>query len=402
MYARPSQLPPRGEWATWLIMAGRGFGKTRTGAEWVRWKVETGQASRIALVGPTVADARDVMVKGESGILAISNPDLRPVYEPSKRLLTWPNGAIATTYSAEKADRLRGPQHDCAWVDELAAWRYLEAYDMLDLGLRLGTDPQCCITTTPKPIGLLHALMENPRTKFTGGSTYENKANMSPLLFERVTARYEGTRIGEQELHGKLLRDFPGAYWTRDMIQGVRMKGKVPEMIKVVVAVDPAMSATERSDETGIVVAGLGRDKRYYVLADLSCRQSPSGWATLAVKAYHDWNADRIVAEVNQGGDLVEETLRRVDGGRDVSYRAIHASKGKTLRAEPISALYEQGKVSHSQIFGTLEDQMCALTPDGYGLEGSPDRLDAMVYALTFLSRRKYLGKGEVIRPDFM
>lgn len=380
-WARPNQLPPENWRHVWLILAGRGFGKTRTGAETVRWLVETGQAKRIALVAPTAADARDVMVEGESGILAVSRPDFKPEYEPSKRRITWPNGAVAYTYSAEEPDRLRGPQHDFAWCDELAAWKYPDdTWDNLIFGLRLGDNPRVVVTTTPKPIPLVRKLVNDPETVVTRGSTYENAANLPPSFLKEIRDKYEGTRLGRQEIYAEILDDVPGALWNRTMLDELRVK-KAPELIRIVVAIDPAVTSGENSDETGIIVAGKGVDGHGYVLEDLSCRMSPDGWATRAVNAYHKYEADRIVAEVNNGGDLVETTIRTVD--RRIPYKAVRASKGKRTRAEPIAALYEQGKIHHVGSFPLLEDQMCNFTPDGY--DGSPDRVDALVWALTEL-----------------
>lgn len=379
-WARPNQLPPPGDWRVWLVLAGRGFGKTRTGAEWLRDQVENRGRGRLALVAPTAADARDVMVEGESGILAISPPWFRPVYEPSKRRLTWPNGAIATTYSADEPDRLRGPQHDGAWADELAAWKYPEAWDMLMFGLRLGMDPRAVVTTTPKPVRLIRELLAAATTVVTRGSTYENAANLAPAFLEQIVTKYKGTRLGRQELDGEVLDDVPGALWTRKVLDDLR-RTTAPELVRVVVAIDPAVTSGEDSDETGIVVAGRGADGHGYVLADLSCRMSPDGWARRAVNALQDHKADRIVAEVNNGGDLVERVIRTVE--RTVPYKAVHASRGKRVRAEPIAALYEQGKVHHVGSLPDLEDQMCTYLPEGS--DKSPDRVDALVWALTEL-----------------
>jgi len=386
-WARPKQLPPEGQWRVWLILAGRGFGKTRTGAEWVREQVERHGRRRIAIVGRTAADVRDVMVEGESGILSISPPWFRPVYEPSKRRLTWPNGAIATLYSADEPDLLRGPQHDAAWADELAAWRRPEAWDNLMFGLRLGPDPRVVVTTTPRPVKLIRDLLKDPTTVVTRGSTYENAANLAPAFLEQIISRYEGTRLGRQELYGEVLDDVPGALWQRKRIDELRVS-EAPELVRVVVAIDPAVTNEEGSDETGIVVAGRGVDGHAYVLADKSCRMSPDGWARRAVKAFYDHEADRIIGEVNNGGDLVETVIRTVDP--KVPYKAVRASRGKSVRAEPVAALYEQGKVHHVGTFDHLEDQLCQITPDGYQGSGSPDRADALVWALTELMLEDY------------
>lgn len=321
----------------------------------------------MALVAPTAADARDVMVEGESGILAISPPWCRPVYEPSKRRLTWPNGAIATLYSADKPDRLRGPQHDGAWADEVGSWRYPEAWDNLMFGLRLGADPRCVVTTTPRPVKLIRNLVGDPTTAETRGSTYENRDNLAQAFLNTIVKKYEGTRLGRQELYGELLDDVPGALWQRKVLDDLRRE-KAPDLARVVVAIDPATTSEEDSNETGIVAAGLGVDGHGYVLDDASLRDSPSAWARAAVRLYYRRQADRIVAEVNNGGDLVETVLRTVDPR--VSYKGVHAARGKVIRAEPVAALYEQGRVHHVGLFEDLEDQLCNWVP---GMD-SPDR----------------------------
>lgn len=382
MWARDTQLPPVGDWRTWLILAGRGFGKTRTGAETVRARVEAGAATRVALVGQTAADVRDVMIEGESGILAVSPPWFEPKYEPSKRRLTWPNGAIATAYSADEPRQLRGPQHDFAWADELASWATPEAWDQLMFGLRLGSDPRVIVTTTPRPTRIIRELLADPTTHATRGSTYDNRANLAPAFFEQIIRKYEGTRLGRQELHAEVLDDVPGALWTRAMLDATRTRTAPPELTRVVVAIDPAVTSGEDSDETGIVTVGKDAAGEYHVLADRSCRMTPDGWARRAVAAFDEHNADRIVAEVNNGGDLVEATLRTVR--RNIPYAKVHASRGKRVRAEPIAALYEQRRVHHYGDLAQLEDQMVTFTPDG--MDGSPDRVDALVWALTELS----------------
>jgi predicted phage terminase large subunit-like protein len=387
--ARPSQLPPPGDWNGWLLVAGRGFGKTRTGAEWVKELVETTAAGRIALIAPTAADARDVMVEGPAGILATASPWCRPEYEPSKRRITWPNGAVAATFSSEEADRLRGPQHDAAWADELAAWNDPgSTWDMLMFGLRIGVHPRWLATTTPKPLKLLRELLarEGKDVVVTRGSTFDNAANLAEPFLQAIRARYEGTRLGRQELNAELLEDVPGALWARSWLDAGRVD-RAPPLRRIVVAIDPAVSTGEGSDETGIVVAGVAPDGRMYVLEDLSGKYGPDEWARKAVGAYHRWKADRIIAEKNNGGDMVETVIRSVE--QNVSYSAVHASRGKITRAEPISALYEQGKVSHVGAgLSILEDQMCAFTSDfDRGRSGySPDRLDALVWALTEIS----------------
>jgi len=382
-HARPDQLPPRGPWSTWLIKAGRGWGKTRVGAEWVRSVAKPG--ARIALIGPTAADVRDVMIEGESGILAICEPWNRPIYEPSKRRLTWKNGAMATAYSAEEPDRLRGPQHTHAWCDEVAAWGDPDTWDMAMMGLRLGTRPRVVATTTPRMVPLMRTIQASPGVIVTRGKTLDNAANLAPSFLSGLMARYEGTRLGRQELEGEDLDDNPDALWQREGIDACRLR-EAPELVRVVVAIDPAATSKDSSDETGIVVAGLGADGRGYVLADRSGRFKPDQWARRAVEAYHEHRGDRIVAEGNQGGEMVAHVLGTVEAG--LPLRIVHATRGKATRAEPIAALYEQGRVSHVGSLPQLEDQLCTWMP---GM-ASPDRLDALVWALTELM----LGRGEL------
>jgi phage terminase large subunit-like protein len=313
--ARPNQLPPLGDWwQIWLLLAGRGFGKTRTLAEWVCEQVASGQASRIALAAATAADARDVLVEGESGILAVAPPWFRPIYEPSKRKLTWPNGAIGMTFSAEEPDRLRGPQHDAAVCDELASWSRPETWDMLQLGLRLGRTPRCLVATTPRPIKLIRELLarEGHDVVVTRGSTYENRANLAPGFFNQVIRKYEGTRLGRQELNAELLGDTPGALWSHGIIDAAR-QAAAPHLVRIVVAIDPAATSGEDADETGIVVVGRDDQGHGYLLADASGKYQPIEWANIAIAAYRANHADRIVAERNNGGDMVEATIRMVD-----------------------------------------------------------------------------------------
>ncbi len=380
-WARPTQHPPPGNWTHWLILAGRGFGKTRTGAEWVRARVEAGQARHIALIAPTLGDARAVMVEGESGLLAVCPPDRRPKFEPSKHLLTWPCGAKARLFSADQPERLRGPQHDTAWADELCAWRLPDAgWDMLMFGLRLGGKPQCCITTTPKPIALLKRLVIDPAVAVTTGSTYENIENLAPSFARDVIAKYENTRLGRQELAAELLWDVPGALWSRDQIDGLYAP-PTARLERIVVAIDPPATAGSNADACGIIVAARS-GRMAYVLADRSCQGlSPLGWAARAVEAYHDFQADRIIAEGNQGGDMVLALLHQIDP--NVAVRRVHARRGKVTRAEPVAALYEQGRVFHAAPMPALEDQMVTFT--GAPSADSPDRLDALVWALADL-----------------
>lgn len=380
-WGRYNQLAPVGDWRTWLVLAGRGFGKTRTGAEWIREQVERKGAKRIALVARTASDVRDVIVEGESGLMAICPPWNKPTYEPSKRRLTWPNGALATTYSADQPDLLRGPQHDCAWCDELASWQYdQEAWDMLMFGLRLGNDPRVIVTTTPRPTKLMKELLKDPTTSVTRGSTYDNRANLAKAFLDQIIKKYEGTRLGRQELLAEVLEDVIGALWNRAQLDDLKVT-QIPEMKRIVVAIDPAVTSGVDSDETGIMVVGKGMDDKGYVIKDLSCKATPDQWARKAVDAYKEFQADRIIAEVNNGGDLVQTVLRTVDP--DIPYKAVRASRGKVARAEPIAALYEQKRIRHLGSFPELEDQMCAFVPDK--LESSPDRVDALVWGMTEL-----------------
>lgn len=380
---RANQTPPDGDWRTWLVMAGRGFGKTRTGAEFIREEIMAGRARRVALVGPTAADARDVMVEGESGLLAVCERyGFRPTYEHSKRRLTFPNGARAWTYSAEEPDRLRGPQHDLAWSDEIAAWQRPDSWDMLQFGLRLGANPRQIATTTPRPVPVVKYLLsqrESGMVVVTSGSSYENAANLAPAFVEQIIRRYEGTRLGRQEINAELLTDTPGALWTLALLDETRVRETPLFLKRIVVGVDPAASDGENAAHTGIVVAALSIAGHAYVLEDATASGSPNDWARAVVAAYQKHNADRVVAEINNGGAMVEHTLRTVD--RRLPITVVHASRGKLTRAEPVAALYEQGKVHHVGSFIALEDQMT--TYDGSG--ESPDRMDALVWALTDL-----------------
>ena len=379
-------MAPDGDWFVWLLLAGRGFGKTRTAVEWVRGLVDSASTPiRIALVAETAADARDVIVEGESGIIACSPPWDRPLYEPSKRRITWANGSTATTYSADDPEQLRGPQHHYAWCDELAKYRYADdLWSNLIFGLRLGTKPQVCVTTTPRPIKVIRELLSDPSTVVTRGGTLENSPNLAKSAVDQMVRRYGGTRLGRQELDGEVLDDVPGALWTRAMLDECKVRD-VPQMQRVVVAVDPSGGdgSDASADEIGIVVAGKGIDGLAYVLADMTCSLSPAGWGRRAVEAYTSFNADRIVAEKNFGGAMVESVIRTA--GPNVPVKLVTASRGKVARAEPVAALYEQNRVKHHGAMTKLEDQLCGFTPNGYVGEGSPDRADAAVWALTEL-----------------
>lgn len=376
-WARPSQLPPVGDWLVWLFMAGRGTGKTRAAAEFVLKEIKEERAKRIALVAKTPADARDVMIEGDSGLLSISPPWDKPQYEPSKRRLTWKNGAMALVFSSKEPDQLRGPQYDLAWGDEIRTWYYpQETWDNLLFGLRLGEHPRCVVTTTPLPLVVIKHIMKAPDTVITTGTTYENRANLPPSFFKQIISKYENTRLGRQEINAELLEDVPGALWKRNDI----VCKLAPDLIRVVVAIDPATTSSEGADETGIIVAGKGIDGRGYVLADRSARVSPDNWARRAVQAYDDFLADKIIGEVNNGGEMVGLTIRTVRP--NVSYKAVHASRGKQVRAQPVAALYEQGKIDHTDSFPELEEQLVTWTPES---GESPDRLDALVWAFTEL-----------------
>jgi len=381
-WARPKQLPPDWDWHNWLLLSGRGGGKTRTGAELIiKWAKEG--YTPIALVGQTKADVRDTMVEvGESSILKISPPWFIPDYESSKRRLTWPNGVQAIIYSGDEPDQLRGPQHQKAWVDELAKFKYpQEAWDNLMMGIRIGNKPQAVVTTTPRPIKVIKDLLADESTAVTRGHTLENKDNLAPSFLSYILSKYEGTRLGRQELAGEMLDDNPEALWQRDRIDALRVTS-TPGLIRVVVAIDPAVSATEQSADTGIIVAAIAQVEGVthgYVLADLTIKGSPGQWATAAVAGYYGSQADRIIAEVNNGGDMVAHTVKTVDP--NVPVKQVHATRGKYIRAEPISALYEQGKIHHVGFFPDLEDQLCEWQPG----DKSPDRLDALVWAFTEL-----------------
>ncbi|MGC3936922.1 DNA-packaging protein [Roseobacter sp. EG26] len=386
------QLPPEGDWRAWVIMGGRGAGKTRAGAEWVRAQVEgprptdEGRAKRVALVGETIDQVREVMIFGDSGILACSPPDRRPDWEAGRKRLVWPNGAVASIHSAFDPEGLRGPQFDAAWVDEMAKWKKAEeTWDMLQFALRLGDKPQVCVTTTPRNVGVLKALLKSPSTVLTQAPTEANAANLAASFLEEVRARYKGTRLGRQELDGVLLEDAEGALWTSTGIEAHRIR-KTPDLDRIVVAVDPATTGGSASDECGIVVAGVKmtgppQDWRAVVLADCTVTAaSPAAWAKAAIAAMEQFGADRLVAEVNQGGQMVAEVIRQVDPL--VPYKGVHASRGKVARAEPVAALYEQGRVKHMPGLDDLEDQMCRMTLQGFEGKGSPDRVDALVWAL--------------------
>jgi len=379
-WARSEQLTPKGKWIFWLVNAGRGFGKTRCGAEWIIEQVRQG-FTKIGLIGPTASVVRDIMIEGDSGILTISRPDFRPLYEPSKRKLTWPNGAVAHTFSAEEPDRLRGPQFQKMWCEELATWKYAESWDMAKLSLRLPPNPQAIITTTPKPKTIIKELIADKNCVITGGSTYDNIHNLAEPFFLAIVDQYEGTTLGQQEIYAIFLEELPDALWQRKIIADNRVSEvDLDKLIRIVIGIDPAGTSKESSAETGILVCGIDANNEGYVIDDLSCRKRPKGWASDSINAYHRYKADRIVAEVNFGGEMVESVIRNIDP--NVSYKSVNASRGKKVRAEPISALYEQGKIHHIGTFKDLEDQQCNFTPE---TKIKLDRIDALVWCFTEL-----------------
>lgn len=382
-WARPKQLPPRGHWHTWLMLAGRGWGKTDALAHWTNLKANTMPGSRGIVSAPTAGDLRDALIEGPSGICNVGHPNERPVFIASKNRLVWRNGTIALCISADEPNRFRGKQAHWAAIDELAAWRYRDAYDQLQFGLRLGDAPQQAIATTPRPIPLIVELVkkhvDNPdQVVLVKGNTYENRGNLAATYISQIITPYEGTRLGRQELHAEILTDTPGALWKRDLIEKLRVRD-MPHLVRLVVAIDPATTANANSSETGIIVAGVGENGHGYVLEDLTISDSPLKWASQAITGYRKYQADRIVGEVNNGGDMVETTIRSVDPA--VSFKQVRASRNKQTRAEPVSALYEQGLVHHVGMLGELEDQLCTWVPG----EKSPDRLDALVWAITEL-----------------
>jgi phage terminase large subunit-like protein len=392
LWARDDQLPPHLDeeqaWRTWVILGGRGAGKTRAGAEWVKALAfnheNSGAPARIALIGRTLGEARRVMVEGVSGILAVHANAERPLYEPSKNQITWANGSIAQLFSGDELEALRGPQFELAWCDEIAKWRRPEAaWDMLQFGLRLGHNPRAVVTTTPRAIPLLKRLLADPKTVTTRCRTTDNRANLARAYIAEMQRRYAGTALGRQELDGEVLTESAGALWRQDWIDAARVD-ETPEMARIVVAVDPPVTAKPNSDACGIVVVGKGADGRAYVLADRTIQgRSPEIWARAAIAAYRDFAADRIVAEVNQGGDMVPLTLRSVDA--TVPVTQVRATRGKWLRAEPVAALYAEGRVIHVGSFPELEAQMLSFGTNALGQARSPDRLDALVWALTAL-----------------
>ena len=391
-WARPEQLPPPGDWRIWLICAGRGFGKTRAGAEWVNHIARTHADARIALVGSSIGEARSVMVEGESGILACASGSASPQFEASLKRLTWPNGAQAHLYSAAEPEGLRGPQHSHGWCDEIGKWdnasdRAIICWDNLLMGLRLGDDPRLLATTTPRAVPLMKRLIDEAQSgsvSITKGSTFDNGANLPPPFLKAMHSQFGSTTLGRQELDGEMLEDLEGALWNRSLLEACREAWAAEDVSRIVVGVDPPASAN--GDECGIVVAGITPSGAGKVLADCSVsKASPEGWARAVAAAMTHWQADRVIAEANQGGAMVESVLRAADCQMPI--KLVHASRGKVARAEPIAALYEAGRVRHAGMFGKLEDQLCGLMTGGayQGPGKSPDRADALVWALTEL-----------------
>jgi phage terminase large subunit-like protein len=394
-FCHSHQLPPltgnNGEpWTTWLLIGGRGAGKTRAGAEWVKSianapKQDGESERRIALIGETEHETREVMIEGVSGLLAVHPRDARPVWIPSRKRFEWDNGAIAQAFSAEDPESLRGPQFSAAWADELAKWRHAEAtFDMLQFGLRLGARPRQVITTTPRPLALLKRLIADPTSAVTHAPTRANAYHLSPAFIDTVVKRYDGTRLGRQELDGEIVDDRPDALWSRAMIEACRVTA-APNLQRIVVAVDPPASASKGADACGLVAAGRAENGVCYVIADETVAGlSPAGWAAKAIALWRRLQADALVVEVNQGGDMVKSVIREAD--HTVPVIAVRASRGKWLRAEPVAALYEQGRVKHAGVFPALEDEMCDFGLDGLSSGRSPDRLDALVWAISHLT----------------
>lgn len=380
--ARTEQIPTDNEdWNTWLFLAGRGAGKTRTAAEWLAWKAISNPNTRWAIVAPTHADARDTCVEGESGILNILKEfGVLKDYNRSISEIFLTNRSRIKLFSGEEPDRLRGPQFHGGWFDELAAFKRPDAWDQYQFGARLGQHPQTIVTTTPRPTKLIKDLVDRKGVHVVRGSTFDNAKNLAPSALAELKLRYENTRLGRQELYGEILDTVEGALWTREMIERARVTD-IPPLIRIVVAIDPAVTNNADSDETGIVAAGITSDNHYYVLSDKSLKASPDAWARQAVNLYHDLGADKIIAETNNGGDMVTLLIKQVDHSAPV--KKVTATRGKQLRAEPISSLYEQGRVHHHGYFAELETQMCEWTPIS---NESPDRLDALVWAITELN----------------
>jgi len=377
LQARANQIPSDGDWRVWLLLAGRGFGKTRSAAEWLAFEASRKRNTRWAIVAPTFADARDTCAEGVSGVVQILREyGTLKDYNRSIGEIVLTNKSRIKLYSGEEPNRLRGPQFHGGWFDELASFKYADAWDQYQFGLRLGDRPQTVVTTTPRPVKLIKDLVAREGIEIVRGSTFDNAKNLAETALAEMRLRYEGTRLGRQELYGEIVDDVDGALWTHAIIDQERVT-EYPPLMRIVVAIDPAVTSGDQSDETGIVVAGMTSDGHYYVLKDLTLRASPEKWARVAVQAFHDYNADRVIGETNNGGDMIELLLRQVDAS--VPYKKVTATRGKLVRAEPVAALYEQRRAHHVGLFPELEDQMCNYTPDS---NTSPDRMDAMVWAM--------------------
>lgn len=391
--AREEQTPPEGDWDTWVLRMGRGGGKSWTASNWAHEQAQANPGLAGLIAARTSGDVRETMIEGISGILATAPPGFKPRYEPSKRKVTWPNSAYALCLGADEPELFRGKNSAWAVVDELASWRFPDAWDQLQFGLRVGEHPRCLVATTPKPTPLIRAVLAEAGVVQSRGSTYDNAANLAPAFLRKMLRKYEGTSLGAQELHGELLGDTPGALWKRSVLDQRRVK-EAPDLVRIVVAVDPAASSSESADDTGIVAVGKGRDGHGYVLTDATCHEGPIGWATIALRLYHQIRADRIVGEVNNGGEMVETTIRAAErdlGGR-AAYASVHASRGKQARAEPISALYETGWIHHVGMHADLESELTTWVPGES--KWSPNRLDALVWACTELFERDVASVG--------
>ncbi len=401
-WARKDQLPPSGNWNSWLLLGGRGAGKTRAGAEWVRGLMEgktplsKGKLTQIALIGETHADIREVMVEGPSGLIQIAPREKRPVYNASRKVLIWPNGAKAYAFSSERYEALRGPQFEAAWCDEIAKWRYAqETWDMLQFGLRLGKRPRQVITTTPRAVPIVKMLLKDKACVISRASTKANQANLAPAFLKEIVARYEGSLLGRQELHAELIEDNPAALWTRHILDIYRVE-RAPALYEITIAVDPPVSSGPNADCCGIIVMGRGDDGHAYIISDLSVQGlRPAGWARKIVDAFNSYHADRLVAEVNQGGELIREIVLGIEP--KLPFFPVRATKGKMVRAGPVAALYERGFIHHvGRQMSALEDEMCVY--DGGGHQKSPDRMDALVWGVTALMLRRNNLKNPLLR----
>lgn len=383
VWARPQQLAPPGNWLIWLIRAGRGFGKNRAAAEWIRETRDQHRYGKYLLVGETAADARDYMVEGDSGILAVSSPDNRPAYRKSLRRLDWPDGAYALTFSADDPEQLRGYQCECFWADEVGKWKHdTQSWDNLMFGFRVGLDPRGVVSTTPRNTKLVRELLDDPNSVVTGGNTYDNADNLAPAFIKRIISKYEGTELGKQEIYGLLIGAVKGALWRLDQIHAARIDTAPESLSEVVVAIDPAVTADEDSDDTGIIVCARDHDEGY-VLEDATGRYEPYEWAEIALDCYFRWHADRIVAEVNNGGDLVISNIKSRHRGRNVPTKKVWATRGKEIRAAPIAGLYQQRRIHHIGQLAALEDELTTWVPNTG--QRSPNRMDALVWGLTDL-----------------